>query len=348
MAKLRKTKSTHLNVITEESEGISSTNHEPNSRPQAAVTTGYDAPAKMPDWTPSHDGTNEGFPQWEAKLEAWMSELLGAIINLTTGTLTEYQDRLLYNIIIKGINRKLFDHISSQAKNKGLESLNILRKLHLGTAEKRKVTCILNLGNLKYPANKCATTFSTQLHKIKSDCETYEIFNKGAELIVVLAMAALPSEFESLIQHLKGEPQMPTLARFTERLIDDELRMKTEAKHKVESIAVVSSNNKRKRPQQKKKRRTVSDVAVSYAEAPVVAAVGGPGPAPAYQQRRSPRGSRPQAGSFQRGGGGRPNQLKCNKCLGRNHQTQQCRSTKWCHSCRNASHDTNYCKNPRQ
>ena len=251
MAKLRKSKSSHLNVIVEETEGInSSTNSEPDSRPQAAGTTGYTAPAKIPDWTPIHDGTNEGFPQWEAKLEAWMSELLGILIDLLTGTLTEYQDRQLYNIIIKGINRKLFEHISSQAKGKGQESLKILRKIHLGTAEKRKVTCILNLGNLKYPTNKCATTFSTQLHKIKSDCETFEIFNKGAELIVVLAMAALPSEFESLIQHLKGEPQMPTLSKFTERLIDDELRMKTEAKHKVESIAVVTSNNKRKLQQQ--------------------------------------------------------------------------------------------------
>ena len=348
-----------VNCITEEPvTSEASEKHSDSDRDivNAPGLTGYvKTQRKMPDWTPQHDGTVGGFPHWEAKLEAWVSEYLDRTVYLDTEELEEEVDRLIYNTIIKGINGKLYEHVSSQTKGKGMDSLILLRKLHLGTTQKRKVSCILNLGNLRYPSN--AQTFTTQLHKIKSDCETFEIFNKGAELIVVLAMAALPSEFNSLIQQLKSQQTMPTLAQFTERLIDEELSIKNEAKTKIENIAVVTSNKKRKRPQQKK-RKTTSDGYMSYAEVPAVvaaeAAVGtGGGPTPAYQRgggRSSPREGMPRAGAHLRGGGGggRPNQQKCLKCLGRNHLRHECRSTKWCRNCRNASHNTEHCKFPRQ
>ena len=271
---------------------------------------------------------------------------------------TPKRNRNIYGLLIRCIDNNSFDLIDAAYKDKGQEAFKFLQEHFLGSAEKQKTDCMTEIGSLTLAENADVPQFVTKLCRLKEKSLHYRIFHpEGTEMLVVLAIRALPQRFQHYAVQLRGKKKYPTLEDFCKQLLkeDQVLRDLDKSYKKKESVLAVRGGKRKRGGRVKSTTATGSEAghqiaAVSNYNAPRPPPAPGarqPGRPPAPRQlpaARAPPVSRQQHSGTSNGGSQRP-PVTCTRCLSRSGHTQaECRSNRWCQNCSNASHETNLCR----
>ena len=281
--------------------------------------------------------------------------------DLETSVFTPTRNRNIYSLLIRCIDDVSFDLISAAYKDKGQEAFLFLQEHFLGSAEKQKTDCMTEIGSLTLAENADVPKFVTKLFRLKEKSLHYRIFHPdGTEMLVVLAIRALPQRFQHYAVQLRGRKKYPTLEEFCRQLLkEDQVLKDLEMNKRKDSVLAVRApvGGKRKRG----RGRATTDPEVSHQAAAVGNYTARPNGNPGARQHGRPntaarqhapqpaRASAPRQQQYSTANGSQRPPVTCTRCLSRSGHTQlECRSNRWCGNCNNASHDTNLCKKKQQ
>ena len=331
------------------------TNTQGNNSPNS---TGYGQQSFYDFW-PRFNGDKKNWSKYESLFQASLRLVFSDNdFDIENSTPDATQNTHIYLYLSRTIPDTLFHLIKgSKYENDGQLAYKKIKTHITGRTDDRILSFLKSFGHIRFTEGDNIDKFIESLHTLDRNDLHYNALNRdkvGKNMIVALALDALPRKYHTFRQTIQVMPQLPNLDEFCERLKSESITLLNMEPSTSTYNATVnpiktstSMTNKEKFFKKTRKYGNRNNLDSGnlgqghYNSSSSRSSRSSGGRRPEWTAGQKPRISTANGKKFFN-----KNPVSCERCLSRDgsHTAKECRASKWCGICYNASHDQTNCR----